>query len=476
MAAAAGRFTSIMPSAIWRLPDAALALYGTIAGYGALWLGLIILLFFYGSNAAVAILVAAALWALISPFHAMQSLTVTWFATSVNTGEALEITGLGDTGGSTVLVGLKLAVFVLAFARVMVARLTAPEQPQHRLALRLVAFVVVAALLALVSSTLPDVSLFKLVLFLIGGTATLLAVAFAVQDHPDLTFAWIWGSCAAIVVLSAPLLLVSLGYVRNASGFQGWLNQPQAYGIFIAPVTALFIGLALFDKMWVRANLALGALATVELFATLSRNALLAASLGLVIGVAISFRRAPRQWLALGALSLIGLAVLILLPSTQAYVESLVRKTDNTSSAEIGVGEAFQTSRGFLIEQGLVNFQQQPLSGVGFGVAADPTVIAVVRDPIFGLPLSAPIEKGVVWIAALEEVGLIGTFVLVLLLYELLSGSLRYHTATGLSVAFAALMTNNGEATLFSFNGHGLFLWLLMAFAYGRGPPRVRGG
>ena len=476
MTGAAALGVGVRPVASARGARSTQPLFNSIAGYGAFWLGLILLLFFYGATAAAVVLLGAALWSLLSPFHAMQALTVTWFATSINTGEGADITGFGDVGGSTVLVGLKIVVFAMVFVRVLVARVTAPNHPRQRLGLLLTAFVVVASLLALISSTLPDVSLFKLALFLIGGIATVLAVAYSVHERPDETFAWIWGACAAIVVLSAPLLLVSLGYVRNATGFQGWLNQPQAFGIFIAQAIALFIGLALFDKFWIRANLALGALASIELFATLSRNALLAATLGIVLGIAISFRRDPRKWVALGALAMLGLAALIMLPSTQAYLDSLVRKTGSAEAAEVGVGEAFQTSRGFLIEQGIENFRQKPLTGIGFGVAADPTAINVVRDPIFGLPLSAPVEKGVVWIAALEEVGLLGVFVLALLLWELLSGSVRNHTATGLAVVVAALMTNNGEATLFSFNGHGLFVWLIMAFAYGRGPLRRTGG
>lgn len=440
--------------------------------YAGFWTILIPTLFFFGSPAAQAVSVLAALWGLRSPLHAVQALTVLWFAGSYNSGVAFDPTTAGASSDSvsSTLVGIRLAAIGIIFMRMVGERLIRHNIASDRLGLRILLFSIVAAALAVLTSNLLDVSLLKLILFTMGALATIMAVSFAIVDRRNDTFYWFWGSCAALVLLSAPLLALPLGYVRNEAGFQGWLDQPQAFGLFLAPTVAFFGGLAFFERLWIRPNLAVFLLASVELFATLSRNGLLAAMLGLTVGIAINLRRAPRKWLPFAALMGIAFAGALLLPSTQAYLSGLVRKDAvDAVAAPVDIGEAFTASRGLLIEEGLRNFSASPLAGIGFGVAADPSAINVRRDPYFGLPVSASIEKGVVWIGALEETGLIGSFLLIILLVELLAGSLRHSTTTGIAVATAALMTNNGEATLFSFNGHGLFLWLIMAFAYGSG-------
>ena len=443
-----------------------------ILRYTAFWAALIAGLFYFGQPAAQAASVLAALWGLRSPFHAVQALTVLWFAGSFNDGVAFE-PGTAMVGGdvvSSTLSGIRLAAIGLIFARMVAERLLRHNPPSDRLCLRIALFTIVAAALAVLTSNLLDVSLFKLLLFAMGALSTTMAVSFAIEDRREDTFYWFWGSCAALVILSAPLLALPLGYVRNQAGFQGWLNQPQAFGLFLAPTVVLFAGLALFERVWTRPNLALALLAAVELFATLSRNGLLAAMLGAIVGIAINLRRDPRKWLPLASFMAIGLVAALLMPSTQAYLGGLVRKDSaDAIAAPVDIGESFTATRGLLIEEGLRNFASSPLAGIGFGVAADPTAINVRRDPYFGLPVSASIEKGVVWIAALEETGVIGALFIVALLVELFAGALRQNITTGLAVTTAALMTNNGEATLFSFNGHGLFLWLMIAFAYGTG-------
>ncbi len=70
--------------------------------------------------------------------------------------------------------------------------------------------------------------------------------------------------------------------------------------------------------------------------------------------------------------------------------------------------EAYDLSRGSLIDEMWQNITEHPLAGIGFGIGSDPSEMEIERDPVFRLPIGAPIEKGVLPIAVVEELGIIG--------------------------------------------------------------------
>ena len=52
---------------------------------------------------------------------------------------------------------------------------------------------------------------------------------------------WFTTVQAVVIASSLPLILSSAGYFTNGVGFQGILNHPQAFGVYLAPVTALLV-------------------------------------------------------------------------------------------------------------------------------------------------------------------------------------------------------------------------------------------
>lgn len=87
----------------------------------------------------------------------------------------------------------------------------------------------------------------------------------------------------------------------------------------------------------------------------------------------------------------------------------------------------------------------------------------VVR--VFGIPLSAPAEKGFAFTAVLEETGIFGA----LLFYSLLLGMIRVafkdpapETA---ALMLGAVFVNFGEAVIFSPGGLGLYVWIVIGLA-----------
>ena len=135
-------------------------------------------------------------------------------------------------------------------------------------------------------------------------------------------------------------------------------------------------------------------------------------------------------------------------------------------SRSASMAEAFHASRGFLIMRSFSNFLDQPLTGIGFGVASDPDSFVVRRNALTGLPLGASIEKGFLPAAVLEEVGIIGTGIFLIFLTSLLYPTLRRGAKISSAVlAMSALFMNFGESVFFSPGGMGLWMWLLIGAA-----------
>ncbi len=135
-----------------------------------------------------------------------------------------------------------------------------------------------------------------------------------------------------------------------------------------------------------------------------------------------------------------------------------------------GLMEAYNRSRGRLMDAMLANIGEHPLTGIGFGIASDPWHMNVRTDAVFGLPVGASIEKGVTPLMVLEELGVFGAALVALWVVALLRGCARGGLAP-LAICLTALLLNMGEATLFSPGGFGLLLLVLLGWAYASGQP-----
>jgi hypothetical protein len=112
----------------------------------------------------------------------------------------------------------------------------------------------------------------------------------------------------------------------------------------------------------------------------------------------------------------------------------------------------------------LDNIEQQPLSGIGFGIGSDPWMMAIKRHPLYGLPTSAPIEKAVMPIAVMEELGIPGFLLVAAWTWMLLRRAARVGIDR-LVVITTALLINFGEFVFFSPGGLGMLLLIMVAWA-----------
>jgi hypothetical protein len=338
----------------------------------------------------------------------------------------------------------------------------------------LLAYIGVVAGTSVVVSIFPLVSFLKLTTFAVGTTTVIIGL-YQTGHNIEHWLSWLYTMGGFILVASIPFYFHPLGFGRNGVGFQGITNHPQTFGPILAPLTALFTGLYLFypdlENRWVGPLALLG---WGGMYLSLSRTSMFAAvlGLGLAVGVGLVFRGGAwrgkisrafgRPEVILMTFLILGLSA-VQWTSIQQEITELVFKDREATS----VTETFQASRGALINQSMSNFWRAPLTGIGFGVPSDPTRFAysLERGPM-GIPISATVEKGFMPTAVLEETGVLGAALILVLLAFLVVPVVRYGNIIAFWVLSTALLLNFGEMVFFTMGGNGLYLWTVMGFCY----------
>lgn len=329
---------------------------------------------------------------------------------------------------------------------------------------------------AFIFSPMPDVSILKAMSWALVMVTLIAAWSGLGPDQSVALERWLMGFLLLIMVSSLPFVLIpSIGYLRNGSGFQGVLNHPQAFGLVMALFGALLFGGLLAQKRPSRNAIALVLVCFGLIMMSKTRTAGLAFVLGTVLGVAslLLLSRTSLKFVAPALLSrrvqmlaFGGLVVAITLGS-QLKAASSQFLTKGGAAEGASLGELYDDSRGILIVPMLQNIEAQPFTGIGFGVASQSYFMQVKRDPMLGLPISASIEKGVMPLAVLEEVGIPGFILVCIWIFLLLRRAATGGVAT-LCVAIVALLLlllNMGESVLFSPGGMGMLLLIMLAWA-----------
>lgn len=409
------------------------------------------------------VLLGLAVYALKGPKETIQALTLLVLMLLLNPG----IVPVLRYNGST----LRWLVLFSAFSRTLWDSFSrgAPT-PQHILH-SLYLFSFVAFVLALLASYSPLISILKLVAFTVGVFTIL--TAFHRTVHMRAYWAsWFFTLFLFVMVASLPLYGSILGYWRNGVGFQGILNHPQTYGPFAAMTTAWLTSLVLFRSNRSMPVIAGTLLGWIAIYTSLARIALLIATGGLALAIVVGMLLRPAWRPVIGrAFSGISMLLIPFLLGGLAllYGDELIETSTDfllKGNTEESYTESFQGSRGFLIEQQMENFRAAPITGIGFGLPSDPNRIRVETGGPFDLPVRAPVEKGFMPSAVLEETGLTGAVLVLLLLVALIRPVYRHDRISVFALLLACLLINAGEMVFFSIGGMGLYFWLLVGLCY----------
>lgn len=394
--------------------------------------------------------------------QAIQALFLSWLFASLNP----EIfPPIGDVEL------IRIAVLIVAMARaVMDAFDRGNSDATSGVTIPLLLFIVICLVNSMLASELPSLSLLKTLVFSLMAFATIWIwpPAGLLREWME---AWFFNALTVIALLSAPLAMIGMGYERNDFGFQGILNQPQGFGIMMALLTAWQLGKMLTRRQYSLVQVLLLLLFAALLYMSTSRTGMLAFMLGtLAAGAMGLFSSRPDlrivltgipPFLRLSAAGILAILSIVFFQGLVQGVQNAVFKGDTEST----IGESFSGSRGDLIDASFAKFKERPIFGNGFGVPTYFDDFVIRRDPIFDLPVSAPVEKGVLPVAVLEELGVVGGLFFLWLIYSLFRRVVRNSEYQMIGLLVCALAINLGEAVLFSAGGFGLLVWLVIGMA-----------
>jgi hypothetical protein len=416
------------------------------------------------SSAAAYVVIAG--WALLGRRQAVVSLFLCWLFNMTNHAFC------GPPLFAAVLRWLVVLCAALSvFSRGPSARST--TRPRSLIAVT-VGILTIMAIHCFVVSPALDISLLKVIVFALAFLTSLCGWAWMSPDERHLAIQTIFGGLFLIVILSLPMALVPAGYLPGGRLFMGVLGHSQELGV-MAAVTASILAAqcaTLRPLRWWRVVLL--AIVLVELYWTSARVGMLSFLLGMAVAVAyemahslIATSKANPRLIA-GRLALAAVALGFLLVffggAISAAAGDFLRKGDK-SEGDVSLVNAGIKSRGFKVEEMWRNIDRHPLEGIGFGISSDPEGSRlIVRDAILGLPVMAAVEKGVLPVMIIEELG-IPIAVLVFLWMAALGLSATRGGILPVAVLSTALITNLAEASFLSAGGSGLLLIVLVCWA-----------
>jgi hypothetical protein len=327
-----------------------------------------------------------------------------------------------------------------------------------------------------------DVSVLKVITWTVVAATLLAAWGGLCDEARNRTAEHVFAGLVAIMVLSLPLLAIpAISYLRNGTGFQGILNHPQVFGATIALLGAWAGARLLAESRQQWRWVLLTGVCLVLVVLTEARTGGLGMVLGLVSATILvpMLSRRPVRMIFPGIVTrrvhlVAGAALLGALLSGTTLTNRLGEFLTKGGEDVTNFGQAYELSRGVLIAEMMKNIAIHPLVGIGFGISSQPDFMVVDRDPVFGLPTSASIEKGVFPIAVVEEVGIFGALAVSAWIWMVVRRASRAGI-TALTLVFTTLLLNLGEHTFFSTGGLGLLPLILLTWAATAKPMRARG-
>ncbi len=396
--------------------------------------------------------------ALIGPVQAIQALMV---ATLVAYGNPLIIKPAPLEGVLLRLVLLAAIVRLVPTMRGSDLRLVWPVW----------LFAIAEAFSSIQDSPAVLISLMKVAELFCGVTTVLIAYNHVRPTQLAKLHRWLITLGLTVIGLSGLTLLrpgIALG---GDGGLQGLLNQPQALGIFMAPFAAWAVtGVLLMRQRASRLELWIALLIGALIVLSKARTAGFGAGAGVMIVMLIRVAGRRRHGQArLGkpiVVTTLACGVLAVLAATTGQVSKIF--TDYAYKGSAGkaqsLDQAFYASRGGGAVGEWDDFLQKPLLGNGFGVYPDGQFPAGVTY-FDGIPISAPIEKGFLPTAILQEGGALGGGLLTLVIALLTRRAWRNTDLRWRAMFVACLAINAGECVFMSPGGIGMFDWLLLSLA-----------
>jgi len=403
-----------------------------------------------------------ALVALSGTQGAIQALAICWFFNLISPGIAAPAS-LGGIGGYVIILAAVVSVFVRY-------RASQYQPAQKRIFSLTLAMGLFFFLHSLFFSVVTDVSLLKVVSWTVTTLTLLAAWGSLTAVQSEQLIRQLFNLLTLVMLVSLPLAALPLGYIRNQTGFQGILSHPQAYGTAMALLGVWAVMGVLTSSRPPWKTIIVVCICTWSVFMSEARTGGLAMVGGVIASIVASsiLSRQPVAKLFPGMRSgrviLLASGALLMSIAFATTLSSTVGSFVSKRASTVNIFDAYEQSRGGLIDTMVVNIEKRPFTGIGFGIGSIPEEMVITRDRNFNLPLSAPIEKGVMLIAVVEEVGVFGFLFVLLWLWSIFRRALR-KGGMAVGLFFTIILLNFGEAMMFSVSGMGLLPLLLLCWA-----------
>lgn len=336
-------------------------------------------------------------------------------------------------------------------------------------------FIAVATILTSLTGYYVHISLLKLFNYTVVTSAIFAGMEVMRVRRSDLCE---WYMTLIVVAVTLGLASFPLGIAYNAKalvrqGAMSYFNGPfyhsNTLGPFAAMMSLYLMCVFLFGpyrNRWICGPLLLILVYFMRISQSRTSFAALGVSTVVLIGLTFVLTRrrsivlrlnTHRSWIIAGVfVAVFGVMTLDLATGRRLTnaVTQFVNKGGRSETVDL---DQVLSSRMGRINLSLANFRTSPLIGIGFEVSTDEYFKA--NASLF----NAPVEKGFLPTAVLEQSGVIGAAVFVIWLLTLASYLASRLNVPGLVMLCGFLTVNFGEVMFFGVAGHGGFGWLLMA-------------
>ncbi|MFD1439564.1 oligosaccharide repeat unit polymerase [Acinetobacter sp. ANC 4282] len=255
----------------------------------------------------------------------------------------------------------------------------------------------------------------------------------------------------------------SIGYSLNGEGLQGITNQPQVFGA----ISGLFslASLILFFKKNKYLLLFCFLMGVFGVYLSQSRTAFLALCISLFFlliqvfwdKISLSKIKVFSKNSLKISISFLFIFPFFILFNFEYFIDFLNKR------GEGGVTSVGESSRSFFIGRMLNNIDTYGLTGIGLGIPSDFNFSDMSYLPFIDLPISLPVEKGVFYIANIEELGFLFGGLVFLILFIMFKK--RFIVNIYASIIVFIFSTNLAENTFFSVGGLGMLFWVFACMA-----------
>ncbi|MDA7733974.1 O-antigen ligase family protein [Candidatus Pelagibacter sp.] len=437
------------------------------------WILLIVILFRFLSPITTELcFVILAGYVLLGKQQIIKGLIITWFINNINPGA-----GYVSVYASM----LKYIIICSSFFSIM---LRFKFQKIDKLITYTFLFCIFLLIHSLNFSFIPMVSILKVLVWTLLILTLLMTWSSMSAYQYEQIQQWILKFCKFFILVSLFIyLFTNIGYLDSGNNFQGVLKHPQAFGVTIALFSVLILGQILFKKKLSLESAIFLLLCFILIILSKTRTAFFATILVMIFSIPLASLFHKRSNTKNSLLkNKRFLAVVVIMISlfgidkiTLNFVDNFINKRTYIPKNEMLMIEGdyipgtdivtnYINSRALLYVPSLNNINKYPLTGIGFGVGSKPEEMTIYYDPILGLPLGAPTEKGLILMMILEELGYFGLLIFLLWVWYLIICSVKNHI-TYFMIVLIIFILNMGEALLFSPGGPGMIFIIFLTLS-----------